>query len=497
MPDWMSSEISDTEESESSGGRNEEKVSDEQEEASERSDFEKRVRTLLARDAIEKISLDDFDVENIDDPDVLQRAKDTDNRPRMQEVYDGRLADLGVETTDEEDNTGTEEAEPEPEPEPETTEEAEATEPETESKDPEPVDEQEEQTEAEEEPVAEEPETNTPTDEDEEPDKSPEDVVATTAAVAMADEAQESEDDSDSLGDFDDGADPEPPQGVDVKSIAPDVMTVTEAAEKDPRYTLMLWADPGQGKTHASFTMPSPVVMIDTEGKSDELAHKFDEGQYDDPFIFQPSDYDEAVDALQKAIKILDAYREQEGVIGTIVVDSMSVMWGWSQQKYVEKYYPGRDVEDVDFQTGFGSGKSDWKQIKNFHNVKFRQVMLDTPYHLCWTAMREDDYDAALDDDERDADKPAGEKENIYKVDEIIRLQEGPDGAPVGELQKSGKVKHRYTGLRYPTFGKHKEIIEAIDAVETGRGSIKGVEDRFNIRVAEGNPRHVRQENED
>jgi hypothetical protein len=111
--------------------------------------------------------------------------------------------------------------------------------------------------------------------------------------------------------------------------------------------------------------------------------------------------------------------------------------------------------------------------------------------------MREDDYDAALNDDERDADKPAGEKENIYKVDEIIRLQEGPDGAPVGELQKSGKVKHRYTGLRYPTFGKHKEIIEAIDAVETGRGSIKGVEDRFNIRVAEGNPRHVRQENED
>jgi len=466
----MSQEISDTGSSEKTATRNEEKVSDEQEEASERSDFEKRVRTLLARDAIEKISPDDFEVEKINDEEVLQQAKETDNRPRMQAVYDGRLADLGVEIADEADDTGN--AEPEVEPE----------------------DTEEEQTEEEEETVIETPEETTGTEEDEEPEKSPADIVATTAAD-LADE-DESEDGEESLGDFEADSDSEP-QGIDVKSIAPDVMTVAEAAEKDPRYTLMLWADPGQGKTHASFTMPSPVVMIDTEGKSDELAHKFDEGEYDDPFIFQPSNYDEAVDALQKAIKILDAYRTQEGVIGTIVVDSMSVMWGWSQQKYVEKYYPGRDVEDVDFQTGFGSGKSDWKQIKNFHNVKFRQVMLDTPYHLCWTAMREDDYDAALNDGDRDADKPAGEKENIYKVDEIIRLQEGPDGAPVGELQKSGKVKHRYTGLRYPTFDKHKEIIEAIDQAEAGRGTIKAVEDRFNIRIAEGNPRHVRPENEE
>ncbi len=470
MADWMSQEISDTGSSEKTATRNEEKVSDEQEEASERSDFEKRVRTLLARDAIEKISPDDFEVEKINDEEVLQQAKETDNRPRMQAVYDGRLADLGVEIADEADDTGN--AEPEVEPE----------------------DTEEEQTEEEEETVIETPEETTGTEEDEEPEKSPADIVATTAAD-LADE-DESEDGEESLGDFEADSDSEP-QGIDVKSIAPDVMTVAEAAEKDPRYTLMLWADPGQGKTHASFTMPSPVVMIDTEGKSDELAHKFDEGEYDDPFIFQPSNYDEAVDALQKAIKILDAYRTQEGVIGTIVVDSMSVMWGWSQQKYVEKYYPGRDVEDVDFQTGFGSGKSDWKQIKNFHNVKFRQVMLDTPYHLCWTAMREDDYDAALNDGDRDADKPAGEKENIYKVDEIIRLQEGPDGAPVGELQKSGKVKHRYTGLRYPTFDKHKEIIEAIDQAEAGRGTIKAVEDRFNIRIAEGNPRHVRPENEE
>jgi hypothetical protein len=195
------------------------------------------------------------------------------------------------------------------------------------------------------------------------------------------------------------------------------------------------------------------------------------------------------MDALEKGLDILDEYRTKADMTGTLVVDSMSVMWGWSQQKYVDKFYPGKDADEVEFSSAIGGGQSDWKQIKRYHNVKFRQRMLDSPYHLVWTAMREDDYEERMKGN-RDADKPAGEKENPYKVDEVLRIQEGSDGAPVGVLNKSGKIKYRYAGLRYPTFDKHRETIDAILDAERGSRSVEAVAGELGIRVHEGNPEY-------
>lgn len=276
--------------------------------------------------------------------------------------------------------------------------------------------------------------------------------------------------------------------GIDVKSIASNVMTASEAAETDQRFTIMVWADPGQGKTHFACTMPSPVVIIDTEGKAEEVTRKFHkEGQYDDPFIFQPSNYDEASEALTQGMKILHEFKEEEGVIGTLAVDSMSIMWDWAQQKYVDKFYKGKDKSEVDFDSAIGGGQSDWKVIKRLHNAQFRQDMLDSPFHLCWTAMREDDYEERMKGN-RDADKPAGEKENVYKVDEVIRVTEGPDGAPVGVLNKSGKIKHRYVGYRYVEFPDHKELIDQIREAERGDGAISPLEKSHDVQIVEGSP---------
>lgn len=267
--------------------------------------------------------------------------------------------------------------------------------------------------------------------------------------------------------------------------VAPNAMTIDEAAERKPTWRILLWGDPGKGKTHFSYTMPEPVCIIDTEQKADVIAHKFDREVY----LWQPSNYDEAREALAEAIEVLDMKNGEDNGRGTIVVDSMSVVWGWSQSKYVDEFYPGKDVEDVELSTGFGSGQSDWKKIKEYHNANFRQVMLDTEYHLCWTAMREDDYEAIIEEGANRADKPAGEKENPYKASDIIRIAENSEGKPVGLLQKSALVspKNYYKGLEFPTFEKHRKISREIEEMET-EGDVDPAQLSYDVDLVEGKP---------
>lgn len=250
---------------------------------------------------------------------------------------------------------------------------------------------------------------------------------------------------------------------VDVSDIAPNATELDEAQERDYRWRTMVWGNEGIGKSHFAYTSPGPIAFIDTEGKAAEIAHKFDK----EVFIFEPSDYEGAVEALDQSIELLDEYRRQGNTIGTIVVDSMSIMWDWAQQHYVEMYYPQRDPEEVELSSGLQpGGNSDWKKIKQLHNADFRQKMTDTPYHICWTAMREDDYQEVFEGDGDVGDKPGGEKHNRYKVNHIIRLYEDDEGRPVGNLEKSGMVRTHYEGLAYPTHEKHAEVVQRIDDLE-------------------------------
>ena len=441
-------------------------------------EFTDQIRTMLATDAVEKLSVSLLKerVPEVDDVEALSAALEADGRDEAQAVYRDRLDELGEleddsEESDEADDT--EEVE-------ETTEDDSADESDEEPADS-PFGDSDGESDTDEE---ESDESDDSADEsaDTDTEETEESVEAETPDTPSEPEPEPATTDGGS-------AESEESVEIDVKSIAPDVITADEAAERDPRFSMLVWSDPGMGKTHFGCSAPDPVVIIDTEGKADEVAGKFrGEGRVpESPFLFQPTDYDEALEALHSALEILDEYRTKADMTGTIVVDSMSVMWGWSQQKYVDKFYPGKDAEEVEFSSAIGGGQSDWKQIKRYHNVKFRQVMLDSPYHLVWTAMREDDYEERMKGN-RDADKPAGEKENIYKVDEVLRIQEGPDGAPVGVLNKSGKIKHRYAGLRYPTFDKHRDMVDDILDAENGIRSIEAVAGEKGVRIHEGNP---------
>lgn len=276
----------------------------------------------------------------------------------------------------------------------------------------------------------------------------------------------------------------------DLSELAPGAIGVDEAAEQEHTYKIMWWGNEGVGKTHASYTMPEPVCIIDTENKADDIAHKFTDKTVQ---IWQPDDFDESVDAVEQALSYLSEYQSQTGKTGTIVVDSMAVMWDRAKNKYIDKYYNNTDPEDVKLSL------EDWAPIKKIHNERFRQKMEGCDFHVSWTSTRKDDVKSSIENDlDETPDKPGGETNNPYKVNSIIRLYLNSNGVPVGDLQKSGILRYKYIGLRRPTFPKHKEIVEEIEKIEEqGVDSAQEVKDRFsldyNIEFTEANTMRFQQ----
>lgn len=261
---------------------------------------------------------------------------------------------------------------------------------------------------------------------------------------------------------------------VDLTQLAPSAQNVQEAAEEDHTWKMMVWADPGHGKTHFSYTMPEPVCIIDTENKAGDIAHKFNDKEI---FLWAPDDFDEAVNHRDEALSVLSEYEAQTGQTGTLVVDSMADMWEWSQHKYIDEWYPNTAPDKVNLEL------QDWPKIKDYHNKTFRKAIEECDYNVCWTSTRKDDVGAAIENDlEKTPDKPGGETNNAYKVNSILKLYLDSQGVPTGDLQKSGLLRFKYLGLRRPTFQKHKEIVERVEEIEAnGATTVKEVESEYDL----------------
>lgn len=261
---------------------------------------------------------------------------------------------------------------------------------------------------------------------------------------------------------------------VDLSNLAPGAVDVQEAAEQEHQWKVMWWGDEGVGKSHACYTFPEPICYIDTEHKADDIAHKFSDKVVQ---IWQPNDFDEAVDARDEALAYLSEYEAQTGDRGAIVVDSMSDMWQWAQHKYIDKYKKNVDPEDVQLSL------EDWGPIKKIHNDGFRQPFERCEYHVAWTATRKDDLGKKIEESmDSTPDKPGGEGDNVYKVNSIVRLRTDERGIPFGDLQKSGILRFKYLGLTRPTFQKHKEVVEHISEIEqNGAETVEEVEEAYSL----------------
>ena len=276
---------------------------------------------------------------------------------------------------------------------------------------------------------------------------------------------------------------------VNLESLTPGAMNVQDAADQEHTWGILIWGHEGAGKSHFGYTMPEPVCFIDTENKADDIAHKFSDKV---AHIWQPDNFDEAVQARDEALNYLSEYLSQTDKTGTIVVDSMDDIWTWAQHKYINKYMSNTDVEDVNLDL------EDWAPIKKIHNEGFRNEIKNCDFNFLWTATRKDDLNRKIEEGmEETPDKPGGESKNKYRANSIIRLQTNPEGIPEGTLHKSGILRFKYMGLERPTFQKHKHVVQNIQDIETdGANSTEEVEELYDgehdiYGVTEANLRYL------
>ena len=293
-------------------------------------------------------------------------------------------------------------------------------------------------------------------------------------AVESMDEMEEEKDSeedesaqSEDMGLSSDSGGPPVPQNA----ISPE-----EAADRDRRWKIMVWGPPKLFKTHFCYTMPEPIAFLDLEGKADDLARKFKGKEIQ---IWQPKSmtakpdtkFRRAKKALDEALEWLDWWREEQGETGTIVVDSMSLMWEWAQIHHKIENYPLKDEEDIELSSNFNSSQeSDWAVIKEYHNGEFRERITDSPYHFCWTAMERLDFERQFEEGDGNAQfmEPTGEPKNTYKADTIIRARKDSDRGKVGDLTGSNFTDNVFVGLEKPTFPKVSDAIDRIEAAESG-----------------------------
>lgn len=262
---------------------------------------------------------------------------------------------------------------------------------------------------------------------------------------------------------------------VDGPSVPGNALSRDSAVEKDRLWRILVWAEPGLGKTHFAYTSPKPLLYIDTENKGDELAHKFEDIPDNQLALYQPDNWNEAKQALEEGREWLTEWHDEHDIRGTVVVDSITDLWAWSKQQYVTDYW-GADPdvegpEDVSFKSGMAENvnpqDSDWKMIRRYHSERFRDVITQSPFHAVFTARSKDAYGKQIEEGLSETPKkPDGEKNNGYEVNHILRLVEGSEGETQGYLEKSNFVQHQFGGLGWPTFDKVRDIVNDIEDAE-------------------------------
>lgn len=436
--------------------------------------FEENFRKMVSDDDVGDMAISTLEnqVERIGDVEILEDAVEADDRDEAEEIYQQRIGELEGESEDSEETV-----EETPEASDETADESD--------------DEDEEESDVLNDLVDDEDEEGEDTVEvsDEDPEDVLEEAVeeeSTESSEEAADEeAVEEEPDNPDEDETsqDDSGTPQPDTGgntsglpdVDVGSLAPDAISREQAAEQDKQRTILVWGPEGSGKSHVAHSAPEPICYIDTEGKADELAEKFDGKRI---HYFVADNYKEAKSAMEQALDVLHKYLES-GFRGTLVVDSMTAMWEYAKVDYAKYAYQTENLSEVNFQSEL-EGEKDWTKIKARHNEEFRERILESPFNVVFTSGQKEDYDAVFDGGGKQW-VPDGEKWNRYAVKDVVRLRRDGSGKTVGDLKKAAKTRYSFAGLVWPTFDSIYEAIDEIYAAEQSPGEVDVTDWPFDV----------------
>lgn len=323
-------------------------------------------------------------------------------------------------------------------------------------------------------------------------DEGSDDEQPTIESVDTISESSETTEDETEETEENSGQSDQSSGGSEVAVPSPSGATsISNVADRERRWKILVWGQPGLFKTHFSCTMPEPIAFLDLEGKSQDIASKFQDRAIE---IWEPTNFRDAQDALHSAIDWLEAYREATGEVGTIVIDSMGLAWEWAKTTYKTESYPMTDNDEVVLSSNIGNSQdSDWQHIKGMHNSEFREVMTDSDFHFLWTSGEKEDYSRVISGDTDTDLTPMtddGEKNNQHKADSVIRARHDSEKGKVGDLTKSNFTDHKFVGMKRPTFQKFVEAIEDIEEAESSTQDVSTAEIKrdHGIEIISGKP---------
>ena len=233
--------------------------------------------------------------------------------------------------------------------------------------------------------------------------------------------------------------------------------TPEELLSEEVVYRVLIFGNPGTGKTHFAESMPGPVYILDSENRAKIIIGKFKnkDGTQKRIYVKQWRTQDDLELYIEIAIKALNNHYAETGERGTLVVDSYTKAWDAAHNKYIIDKF-GRSA-DPSIRL---DPMSDYKFINPIHN-NLREKILDSGFHVCLTATQgsifgEDRYNPI-------GVRPEGQKHNQYAVDFFIfNYFEG--NAIYSSIQKNSLVSTDVSigKIKELTFDKLNEAVTRI-----------------------------------
>lgn len=151
-------------------------------------------------------------------------------------------------------------------------------------------------------------------------------------------------------------------------------------SERREGHLWLFYGAQGTGKTFTSMTAREPVFVIDTELRSDITAREFPEK---DIKVFEPAqisfdevdpdnpledaiDIPQSLDNINNAtVRLVQECRDGDLDTGTVVLDSATDLWSWTQEWGKQRLMKENDVNEANFRL---ENQFDWGMIKNKHH---------------------------------------------------------------------------------------------------------------------------------
>jgi len=215
----------------------------------------------------------------------------------------------------------------------------------------------------------------------------------------------------------------------------------------------------------------------------------------DNILVFPINTYEELVSATAVAEKRLDEHYKKTGVYGWLVLELLEEAWKMAQDYYTREaygetlgeYFAQKRAEVKAMKTDDSAYKSlsgwgDWSVIKFFHNYNWIDIIKRMQFNIVFTSelKQEGNKDSIFYDL---GYRPAGEKDNMHRVDTIIHLSHKGNMFKMAPYKLTGfrKLYGEIDITNKNPYVEHKKALKRLEDLGYKSTAIKEIEQNAGI----------------